>query len=95
MPKENSAMKPDWKISSGKTIGSPAENQSADDDLNEHFILGFLSEKQNRSLLINPNSAIEKASISLMIDFHLRSSTLESLSRACLGNLSRTGFGSI
>ncbi len=50
MPKENSAMKPDWKISSGKTIGSPAENQSADDDLNEHFILGFLSEKQNRSL---------------------------------------------
>ncbi len=54
MPKENSAMKPDWKISSGKTDGSPTENQSAVDDLDEHFILGFLSEKQNRSLLTKP-----------------------------------------
>lgn len=43
MPKENSAMKPVWKISSGKTDGSPTENQSAVDVLNEHFILGFLS----------------------------------------------------
>jgi hypothetical protein len=43
MPKENSAMKPVWKISSGKTDGSPTENQSAVDDLNERFILGFLS----------------------------------------------------
>ena len=54
MPKENSAMKPIWKISSGKTDGSPTENQSAVDDLDERFILGFLSEKQNRSLLIKP-----------------------------------------
>jgi hypothetical protein len=54
MPKENSAMKPVWKISSGKTDGSPTENQSAVDDLDEHFILGVLSEKQNRSLLTKP-----------------------------------------
>ena len=54
MPKENSAMKPVWKISSGKTVGSPTENQSAVDDLDERFILGFLSEKQNRHLLTKP-----------------------------------------
>jgi hypothetical protein len=43
MPKENSAMRPVWKTSSGKTCGSPTENQSAADDLNESLILGFLS----------------------------------------------------
>ncbi len=35
MPKENSVLKPVWKISSGKTDGSPTENQSAVDGLME------------------------------------------------------------